>query len=66
MPTYKVGFPIIVVDAPDEKAALAAYDQFIEGWGAHDGFGPTAEVVGDVVDYAVNSEGYEIVNEQEE
>jgi hypothetical protein len=60
MPTYKVGFPYICVEAPDEKAALAAYDQFMEGWGAHDGFGPTATVVEDVPDYAVDAEGYEI------
>ena len=63
MPTYKVGYPYICVEAPDEKAALAAYGQFLEGWGAHDGFGPVAEVVGDVADYAENADGYEIEEE---
>ena len=62
MPKFKVGFPYIVVEAPDERAALAAYDQFMEGWGSHDGFGPEATVVGDTPDYAVDAEGYEIVD----
>ena len=64
MPTYKVGYPIICVEAPDEKAALAAYNQFLEGWGAVDGFGPEANIVEETADYAVDAEGYQIEEDQ--
>jgi hypothetical protein len=64
MPTYKVGYPYICVEAPDEKAALAAYDQFMESWGNVDGFAPEATEVGDVPDYAVDAEGYQIEEDQ--
>ena len=65
MPTFKVGLPLIVVEAPDERAALLAYDQFLEGWGAVDGFGPEANIVEEVADYAVDAEGYKIEEEEE-
>ena len=64
--TYKVGFPHIVVEAPDEKAALLAYGKFLEGWGVVDGFGPEANIVEEVADYAVDAEGYEIYEIEEE
>ena len=64
MPTFKVGFPYIVVEAPDEKAALLAYDHFLEGRGPVDGFGLEAKIVEEVADYTVDAEGYEIEEEE--
>jgi hypothetical protein len=58
MPTYKVGFPYICVEAPNEKAALAAYDRFL--WNGGQPWGPEADVVGDIPDYAVDAEGNQV------
>jgi hypothetical protein len=64
VPTYKVGYPHICVEAPDEAAALAAYDRFLEGWSG-EGLEPEANVVGDVPDYAVDAEGNQIDMEED-
>jgi hypothetical protein len=50
------------VEAPDEKAALAAYDRYL--WNGGLPWWPEAEEVGDVPDYAVNAEGHEIEKEE--
>ena len=65
MPKFKVGFPLIVVEAPDEKAALLAYGHFLADWGAIDGFSAEANIVEEVADYAVDAGGYEIEEEEE-
>lgn len=61
MPTYKVGFPYIVVKAPNEKAALAAFEMFAEDARPPE---PEATVVGDVPDFTVDAEGYQIAGEE--
>ena len=63
MPTYKVGFPYIVVEAPDEKAALAAYERFCEGWGSE--WAPEANVCQEIPDYTVDADGNEITEEED-
>ena len=63
MPTYKVGFPYIVVEAPDERAARRYYHRHVtESWGFSD---ISAEVVDEDSDYAVDAEGEEIEEEEE-
>jgi hypothetical protein len=63
MPVYKVGFPYIVVEAPHEKAALAAYERFCEGWESE--WTPEANVCQEIPDYVVDAEGHEIEEEEE-
>jgi hypothetical protein len=59
MPTYKVGFPYIVVEAPNEKAARSFYHVAAGDWGAY-GLRATATEVDEVAQYIVGAEGYEI------
>ena len=63
MPKFKVGFPYIVVEAPDELAARWYYHGRAMGsWGFSD---ISAEVVDEDSDYAVDAEGYEIEEKEE-
>jgi hypothetical protein len=63
MPTYKVGFPYIVVEAPDERAARSFYHVAAGDWVAY-GLRATATEVGEVAQYIVDAEGYEIEEAQ--
>ena len=64
MPTYKVGFPLIVVEAPDEKAARRYYHWQVTGcWGFSEV--SAEEVTDEIADFTVAAEGDEIEEEEE-
>ena len=63
MPTYKVGFPFTLVDAPDERAARIHYFNNNRSWcGVSDV--TSEEVTGAVAEYVVDAEGEEIEEDQ--
>jgi hypothetical protein len=63
MPTYKVGLPFRLVDAPDERAARIHYFNWVMEWcGLSDV--TSEEVTGAVPEYVVDAEGDEIDEEE--
>ena len=60
MPTYKVGYPFLFIDAPSKEAARQAYRQFLKAWWNVNDCGIKATEVDDAPSYVVDAVGYEI------
>ena len=63
MPTYRVGFPYIVIEAPHERAARSYYHHIAGDWQAY-GLSAEATLVEEVASIAVDADGYEIEEEE--
>lgn len=57
MPTYKVSYPYLVVEAPTEAAAVEAYNRT---YGDSIKDLPMVDLCGDVPDVVVDADGHEI------